>query len=109
MTNHATTLAITAAPIAPPTTPPAIAPVFRLLLEDDGELGEDDAEVGVPEVWPALVAVAIVEALPVTSGYSATGENSLKDGVRAGATHRRQAAPLKHSSCHWAIRAMVLF
>jgi hypothetical protein len=78
MTNHATTLAITAAPTAPPTTPPTIAPVFRLLLEDDGELGEDDAEV-----WLALVAVAIVEALPVTSGYSATGENSLKDGVRA--------------------------
>jgi len=49
----------------PPTTPPAIAPVFELLLEDDGE---DVLDVMMD--WLLLVELGTTEALPVTSGES---------------------------------------
>jgi hypothetical protein len=72
MTNQATTPATILAATTPPTTPPAIAPVFDLLLEDDGELVEDVPEAGVPVGVLALVEAEAKEAVPVTSGESVT-------------------------------------
>jgi hypothetical protein len=72
MTNQATTAATILAAATPPTTPPAIAPVLELLLEDDGELVEDDPEAGVPVGVLAFVVAEAKEAVPVTSGESVT-------------------------------------
>jgi hypothetical protein len=63
MTNQATIAATILAATTPPTTPPAIAPVFELLLEDDGEPVEDDPGV-------AVGVLEAKEAVPVTSGDS---------------------------------------
>jgi hypothetical protein len=69
MTNQATTAATILAATTPPTTPPAIAPVLELLLEDDGELVEDDLEANVPV---GVLTPEAKEAVPVTSGESVT-------------------------------------
>jgi hypothetical protein len=69
--NHNTMPAINAAPRMAPTTPPAMAPVFVLPLKELDVEGED-VFWGVWVVWPLVEVGTILEALPVTSGESAT-------------------------------------
>jgi hypothetical protein len=68
MVNHNTMPAINAAPKMPPRTPPAMAPVSVLPLKELEAEGED-------VFWgvrPLVEVGTLSEALPVTSGESAT-------------------------------------
>ena len=76
----------------PPTTPPAIAPVFELLLEDDGE----DVLDAMMD-WLLLVELGTTEALPVTSGESVTVKNAYRKWFVDKSTYHQQAALLLHS------------